>query len=277
MSASNNTYSSVRRSLQHSFSARDLEDEDRNKCPKVPRVSPDLIQLLQVLSFHKVKHLSVPLLAGFHRGSALGNGASFNVKEFALPIDLASIPLPIRDLTDSGREDAYFKDFTNERWATQAKGAYKSVSSTVYLELIRELRVLCHPPLQDFVVRLAGLAWIARPTPKGENIPEEIPAIVVERAPRGSLHDFMQSEDWISSRVSLKAKFRICVRVLRCIAVGVPKPIDPWHHRADQSRHSTHAASSMLISRPPTFSFTEFKTHIRKIGELSCQTLETLF
>jgi hypothetical protein len=227
MSASYNAYSSVRRSLQPSSAADEAVSENRALRPKASKGSLDLLLLLQVLSFHKAKHLSITLLEGFHRGIALGEGASFNVKEFPLPIDGALHHLRIRDPSGGDKGDSHFEDITNERWATNTKGAYKSVSTPMYSELVRELRVLCHPPLQDFVVRLAGLAWITRPIPRGENAPEERPVIVVERAPRGSLHDFMQSDDWKSSRVSLKAKLRMCVRVLRCIAVSTPKHTYP--------------------------------------------------
>ena len=221
MSGSNNAYSSVRRSLQLSNSTDRPNSEHRALHPKVSQESLDLLLLFQVLSFHKAKHLSITLLEGFHRGIALGTGASFNVQEFPLPTDNALHNLRIRDITGRGNAYSPFEDITNERWATDTKCAYKSVSTRAYSDLIRELRILCHPPLQDFVVRLAGLAWISLPTRIGEDAPEESPVIVVERAPRGSLHDFMQSEDWTSSRVSLKAKLRICVRVLRCIAVSI--------------------------------------------------------
>ena len=227
MSASHNAYSSVRRSLRRSSrrssSTYGPVGKDHALRPEASRESLDLLLLLQILSFHKAKHLSITLLEGFHRGNALGTGASFNVKEFPLPTEGVLHHLRIRDSPGDGKGDSHFEDITNERWATDTKGAYKSVSSTRYSDLVRELRVLCHPPLQDFVVRLAGLAWITRPIPRGESDPEERPVIVVERAPRGSLHDFMQSEDWTSGQVSLKAKFRVCVRVLRCIAVSKPK------------------------------------------------------
>lgn len=223
MSASYKAYSSVRRSLQPSAATNESVSEDCILRPRASKGSLDLLLLLQLLSFHKAKHLSITLLEGFHRGIALGEGASFNVKEFPLPTNWALHHLRIRDPSGRGNEDSHFEDIANERWTAGTKGAYKSVSSTTYSELVRELRVLCHPPLQDFIVRLAGLAWITRPIPRGENALEEIPVIVVERAPRGSLHDFMQSADWKSSRVSLKAKLRICVRVLRCIAVSTPK------------------------------------------------------
>ena len=223
MESSSAAYSSVRRSLQPDISTCEASGEDRNSRPKVSKRSRDLLLLLQVLSFYKAQHLSIPLLAGFHRGTALGSGASFNVKEFPLPIDGALHHLRIRDPTDGNKETSYIEDITNERWATDTKGAFKSASSTAYSELVQELRVLCHPPLRDYVVRLAGVAWVARPTPRGGSRPKEQPVIVVEMAPRGSLYDFMLSEEWTSSRISLKAKFRICVRVLRCIAVSTPK------------------------------------------------------
>ena len=221
MSASNNAYSSVRRSLQLSSLAEGPSSGYRTLRLKTSEESLDLLLLLQVVSFHKAKHLSISLLEGFHRGVALGTGASFNVQEFPLPADGALHNLRIRDLPGRGNADPHFKDITDERWATDTTGAYKSVSTRLYSDLIRELRILCHPPLQDFVVRLAGLAWISTPARIGEELPEENPVIVVERAPRGSLHDFMQSQDWTSSRVSLKAKLRICVRALRCIAVSI--------------------------------------------------------
>ena len=227
MSASYSPYSSVRRSRELSSATNESFSEDRTFRLQASKGSLDLLLLLQVLSFHKVKHLSITLLEGFHRGVALGEGASFNVKEFTLPTDGVLHHLRIRDPSEGGKKDSHFEDIANERWATDTKGAYKSVSSSMYSELVRELRVLCHPPLQDFVVRLAGLAWISRPIPKGKSAPEERPFVVVERAPRGSLHDFMQSTDWTSSRVSLKAKLRICVRVLRCIAVSTLSAIYP--------------------------------------------------
>lgn len=229
MSASNNAFSSVRRSLQLSNSTDGPNRAHHTLHPTVSEESLELLRLLQVLSFHKAKHLSITLLEGFHRGVALGTGASFNVQEFPLPANGALHNLRIRDI--AGRENAYspFEDITNERWATDTTCAYKSVSTRLYADLVRELRILCHPPLQDFVVRLAGLAWISLPTRIGEDAPEESPVIVVERAPRGSLYDFMQSKDWTSSRVSLRAKLRICVRVLRCIAVSISNSPPGYH------------------------------------------------
>ena len=222
MNASHSTYSSVRRSLHPSFSTAAV-GENVSLRPKPSEGSLDLLTLLRILSFHNAKHISIPLMAGFHRGTPLGRGASFNVKEWPLPKDRAGYHLQIRDQIGSDEGRSLFEDVTNERWAAGTKGAYKLVSSTIYSELIRELRVLYHPALRDFVVRLAGLAWVAGPIPRGENVPQERPVIIVERAPHGSLHDFMQSKDWTSGQVSLKAKFRICVRVLRCITVGTPK------------------------------------------------------
>lgn len=222
MNASYTTYSSVRRSLQPSIATNEPVSKNQALRSQASKESLDLLLLLQVLTFYKVKHLPISLLEGFHRGIALGKGASFNVKEFPLPTDGALHHLRIRDGYGGSEGDSHFEDITNERWATDTKGAYKSVSSNLYSELVRELRVLCHPPLQDFVVRLAGIAWIARPTPRGGSNPGERPVIIVERAPHGSLHDFMQSTVWTSSQVSLKAKLRVCVRVLRCIAVRNP-------------------------------------------------------
>lgn len=222
MSASYSVYSSVRRSLQPSSAVGPVSEVEASRS-KASQGSLDLLLLLQVLSFYGVKHLSISLLEGFHRGTALGKGASFNVKEFPLPTDEALHHLRIRDRYGGRERDAHFEDITNERWAANTTGAYKSVPSTFYSEIVRELRVLCHVPLQDFVVRLAGMAWTARPTPRGTNVPEESPVTVVERAPHGSLQEFMQSQGWKSSQVSLKAKVRICVRVLRCIAVSEPE------------------------------------------------------
>lgn len=218
MSTIRDDYSSVRRSRRRSTSNTAIRGAQTRRLKSSERL-PDLLILLLILSFHKARHLSVTLLEGFHQGIALGNGASFNVKEFPLPAEGGLHHLRIRDPAEVGKADSYFEDITNERWAANTKGAYKSVPSARYSELIRELRILCHPPLQDFVVRLAGLAWITRPIPRNGSVLEETPVVVVERAPGGSLLDFMESEDWKSSRVSLKAKLRICVRVLRCITV----------------------------------------------------------
>ena len=220
MSGSNNAYSSVRRSLQLSDSADGTVSEGHTLRSKASKESLDLLQLLQILSFYKAKNLGISLLEGFHRGVALGTGASFNVQAFPLPTDSTLHNLRIRDPSGGGNGLSRFEDITNERWVTDTQGAYKSVSSRLYSDFIRELRILCHPPLQDFIVRLAGLAWITKPTSRGRSVPEESPVIIVERAPRGSLHEFMQSEHWTSNQISLKAKLRICVRVLRCIAVS---------------------------------------------------------
>lgn len=174
MSASYSAYSSVRRSLQLSSSSTRPISEDQALRSKASKDSLDLLLLLhQVLTFYKVKHLSISLLEGFPRGTALGKGASFSVKEFPLLTQEALHHLRIRDQYRGTERGIPFEDITNERWAANTKGAYKSVPSTFFSEIVRELRAFCHPPLQDFVVRLAGLAWVARPTPRGQKLPEE--------------------------------------------------------------------------------------------------------
>jgi hypothetical protein len=223
MSSPSLPYSSIRRSARPSV--RTEPQIDPATLPSqfnVSRESSSLLQLLQLLSYHEVKHRSVTLNEGFNRGAALGEGASYRVKESILPTDGFLHHLYLRNPPIGDVEVSTFEDAAEEKWTPDSRGAYKGTSD--YSTLIRELRILCHQPLyeKEYIVRLGGLAWVSNPVAQGDNLPQEKPIILVESAKRGSLLQFMRSDEWRqgSEGPSLRAKLRICMRVLRCITVS---------------------------------------------------------
>lgn len=157
----------------------------------------------------------------------LGKGASFAVEGASLNISNALNHLRYRSIETAGVQNgAHFSDHTETKWAHNAKVAFKSSSrkTTRVAEILVELRVLCHPPLQGHpnIVRLLGITWTKdQPRDISECGKElmEWPLVAIERAPHGSLRDFLGSHVYNQVRTSLEAKWRLCVDVLKGITV----------------------------------------------------------
>lgn len=158
----------------------------------------------------------------------LGTGASFAVEGASLNISNALNHLRYRSINTAGVQNgAHFSDHTETKWAHNTEVAFKSSSrkATRVAELLVEQRVLCHPPLQKHpnIVRLLGITW-TKDQPRdiselGEDL-MEWPLVAIERAPHGSLRDFLGSHVYNRVRTSLTAKLRLCVDVLKGITVS---------------------------------------------------------
>lgn len=118
-------------------------------------------------------------------------------------------------------------------------GAYKSLVYTddirrdqLMEDLVTELRIVCHPPLQRHpnIVHVLGFMWVRDQQifanvmeldEESEELgePREWPTVITEKAPYGSLHDFLRSKTYKDFRPSLRAKVQLCVDVLNGIEV----------------------------------------------------------
>ena len=196
-----------------------------------------LLELFRVISHYRIQILSVEPNQQWNVRQALGQGASFKVEQTGLPVSSTLSRLRYRNLDIKGpNEDSNFTDHTGTRWAYNKLVAFKSVRRNDGLfELIRELRVYCHKPIQQHshIVRLLGIAFyteqdldtdIDAALYDPENFTNvalrEIPLLVIERAPHASLTAFLKSPEFTKVPASLKAKTRLCTDVLSAIEVG---------------------------------------------------------
>lgn len=163
----------------------------------------------------------------------LGRGASFAVEGASLNISNALNHLRYRSIdTARVQNGAHFNDHTETKWAYNTEVAFKASSrrATRVAEILIELRVLCHPPLQRHpnIVRLLGITWTKDQPRNTSELGEDLmewPMVAIERAPHGSLRDFLGSHVYNRVRSSLQAKLRLCVDVLKGIAVSEDVPI----------------------------------------------------
>ncbi|KAF2495498.1 kinase-like protein [Lophium mytilinum] len=191
--------------------------------------SQPLLLILRILSYHKIRLFSVNPNQRWNLRQALGDGSTFSVDGAELPIWDALAHLRYRNLDIKGPKEKFnFVDHTRISWQHTTLVAYKALvgrksmdRGMIMQDLITELRVLCHRPLQKHpnFVRLLGVAWISEIdmgyTDDAE--PREWPTVVVEKAPHGSLLDFLSSEEFKTTRSSLMAKLNLCIDVLIAI------------------------------------------------------------
>ena len=195
------------------------------------------LELFRVVAYHDVRILSIEPTQYWNIRQALGHGASFVVEQTGLPISSTTSHLRYRDLDVKGPgEDFYFTDHTGIRWAHTQIVAFKSARNkkNELSELTKELRVLCHAPLQQHphIVRPLGIALAMEQDPESsddlaiggrENLslwePQEIPFLIIEKAQHGSLSAFLKSHEFSNIPSSLEAKLRLCADVLSAVEV----------------------------------------------------------
>lgn len=203
-------------------------------------ITQPLLLILRLLSYYKIQLFSVGPSQTWNLRQTLGEGSTFSVDGANLPIWRGLSDLRYRNLDLKGpKEKFYFNDHTQTKWDHNTLVAYKVLVSNkdmdrsmIIVDMITELRVLCHPPLQNHpnIVRLLGVAWVreidlgSTLTPAPNQSAEDFemcnrPTVVVERAPYGSLLDFLRSDEFRATRSSLVAKVYLCLDVLNGITV----------------------------------------------------------
>ena len=225
---------------------RQRQDSDEQDSTAIPgsqsapyHASESLLELFCVISHHKLQIFSVEPSQQWNVRHALGHGASFQVDQTGLPISSTLSHLRYRNLNIKGPdEDFHFTDHTGTRWAHNASVAFKSVrkKNGVLHDLVKELRVYCHKPIQQHphIIRLLGIAFYTEQDLVADNDSasmypgnrshftwQEIPLLVIESAPHASLTDFLKSPEFTKIPTSLKTKIRLCTEVLSAIEVGV--------------------------------------------------------
>jgi hypothetical protein len=166
---------------------------------------------------------------------SLGKGITFTVEQADIPIREA-----LGDWTYTkfakGQRMGYFADHTGTKWSWDTVVAYKSIrdrksKADIMPELVKELRVLCHQPLQNHpnIVRLLGLTWLREEDMASSLASSEVigtrewPVILTEKATLGSLSEFLRSGKELRSPISLVAKLNFAGNILLALTVsGVP-------------------------------------------------------
>jgi len=203
-------------------------------------ITQSLLLILRLLSYYKIQLFSVDPSQKWNLRKTLGVGSTFSVDGADLPIWRTLSNLQYRNLDLKGPgEKFYFNDHTQTKWDQNTLVAYKALvtnkdmdRSVITVDMITELRVLCHPPLQNHpnIVRLLGVAWVREidlgstltPTPNQNAEDFKMcawPTVVVEKAPFGSLLGFLRSDEFKATRSSLVAKVYLCLDVLNGITV----------------------------------------------------------
>jgi hypothetical protein len=184
----------------------------------------EILPLLQLMGKYDIRHLAITPLQGYNLRESLGKGASFLVEEANLPISESLSHLRYRDMRVGGIDGKDFIDHTKTAWRSDSRVAYKTLRESRHRRrnlgaVISDLQVLCHPPLKDYIVRLAGVAWTLD-TSSEDNKPVEWPIVVTEKAPLGSIRHFFRSHMANENSISLRTKLNMCVQVLRSIEVS---------------------------------------------------------
>ena len=209
-------------------SANYYEDDDEDEI----RHAKVVLQLLQVIMFHRVAMLQVP--NNQCQRTVIGDGASCTVEEGRLPLenllDSLCYHIPkLRPLFHRGN----FVDHNGISWAPDTATAFKVIAlkedseiqkSLRLEELTSEVRVLSHGPLQTHphIINLLGVAWTRMPSPDGIKADTEdrlTPAALLELTPHGSLLKFLHKP---KSPVSMETKLKLCNDVLLAIQVNLP-------------------------------------------------------
>lgn len=222
--------------VQDSDAVDDIHAFDNYSTPHPTAES--LLELFRVISHYQIQIFSVEPNQQWNVRQALGHGASFEVEQTGLPVSSTLSHLRYRNLDiREPNEDFNFTDHTGTRWACKQLVAFKSVRkrNDGLFELIKELRIYCHKPIQQHphIVRLLGIAFyteqdldtdVDAASYDPENLNNlalrEIPLLVIERAPQASLTAFLKSPEFTKVPASLKAKMRLCTDVLSAIEVG---------------------------------------------------------
>jgi hypothetical protein len=256
-----------------------------------PRQS--LLELFRVVAYYEVRILSIEPTQQWNIRRALGHGASFAVEQTGLPISSTLSHLRYRDLDVKGpNEDFYFIDHTGTRWAHKELVAFKSVRNQGkdFSELIKELRVYCRRPIQQHphIVRLLGIAFYMEQDPElsddltqGESgnlidwESQEVPLLVIEKAPHASLSTFLKSHEFNNIPSSLKVKLRLGTDVISAIEVCTTIHKIQAKDQIDlcDNRLYTLVISSMEILNVTTFLCSKPRLRQERIGERRSLTL----
>ncbi|KAJ5057278.1 hypothetical protein J3E72DRAFT_387986 [Bipolaris maydis] len=193
-----------------------------------------LLSCLQLVAHHKVFLFSVSRGRKWNTRERLGHGITFDVEQADLPVREAVSDLQYYDIS-KGVRHGFITDHTGIRWGYDTVVAYKSLYAqgrmnrkNLFLGLLKELRILCHPPLQKhpYIARFIGLAWIREEDITSEAIdedadtkePREWPILITERAELGTIGNFLRYRASCLKPISLLAKVRLLSNVLEAIS-----------------------------------------------------------
>ncbi|KAF2829379.1 ankyrin [Ophiobolus disseminans] len=192
-----------------------------------------LLLCLQLVAHHDVPVFSVRRGRKWNTRETLGRGSTFAVEQADLPVREAISDLQYYDIA-KGRRDGCFTDHTGIKWSYDTVVAYKSLEArgrrnreNLFVDLLKELRILCHPPLQRHpnIASFIGLAWIREEDmATGSQTPDTVssesrewPILITEKAELGTLGEFVHFRAYCQKRISLLAKARLVSDVLEAI------------------------------------------------------------
>jgi hypothetical protein len=195
-----------------------------------------LLLCLQLVAHHNVSVFSIRRGRKWNTRESLGHGVTFDVEQADLPVREAVSDLQYYDIS-KGRRDGFFTDHTGIKWSYDTVVAYKSLFAqgrrsreNLFSGLLRELRILCHPPLQKhpYIACFIGLAWVREEDMASEAVDEETeikesrewPILITEKAELGTLGKFVHYRAFCLKRISLLAKVRLLSNVLEAILVS---------------------------------------------------------
>jgi hypothetical protein len=210
-------------------SNQDLDQDHETKLLNHP-----LLLCLRLLAHHNVPIFTISRGRKWNIREDLGRGSTFAVEQADLPVREAVSDLQYRDIS-KGRREGLFTDHTGVKWSYDTVVAYKSLDcrrdrDSVFPDLLKELRILCHSPLQRHpnIACFMGLAWIREEdmAPSSVNEESEViesrewPVLISEKADLGTLGDFVRYRADCRKRISLLAKTRLLNDVLEAIFVS---------------------------------------------------------
>ena len=220
--------------------APEIDQQDNPAWPNSIGVKTQLLPVLRLLGLYNVRSFSIEADQQWNLRQDLGAGISSSVEGAAIPLSSALSHIRYRSIQYMGLADGTrYVDHTGARWSYGTRVAYKrsnrtlleirdiygpeSTVQSVWMEnLLMELRVLCHAPLQRHsnIPRLLGIAWIKdqRFDEHETDAGKEWPTIVMENAPYGTLSDLMRSPLYSEARSSLRVKLGLVIDVLAGIA-----------------------------------------------------------
>lgn len=194
-----------------------------------------LLNLLRLVQHYNIQIFSIEPDQAWNIRPELGKGASFAVEQAELSVSSTLSHHQYRSLDAKGPTQASdFIDHTKTAWSRDKPVAFKSVGgdNDELSDLITELQVLCHSPLQQHpnIINLLGIVLVMEQNPRDvqaasigqavrEWTPQEVPILVVEKAPHASLSAFLNSNEFLDIPSSLNAKLRLCADILSGIEV----------------------------------------------------------
>jgi len=191
-----------------------------------------LLLCLRLLVHHDVHVFTVGRGRRWNMREVLGKGSTFTVEQADIPVREGLADLQYYNFV-RGQRLNYFTDHTGTKWSYDTVVAYKSLierkdKNSIMPDLAKELRILCHPPLQNHpnIVRLLGLAWLreedmASSLSSVESVENnEWPVILSEKANIGSLYEFLRLKETFTAPVSLLAKVRLAADIALALSVS---------------------------------------------------------